>query len=195
MNEEKQSAKMYFIAVVLPGHLDEKVLEYKKWMKETYGCKVGLKSPAHITIAPPFWMEEEKEARLLHDLSTVAQQISTFTLTTANFSAFKTRTIFVAVEESRLLLALKKTSDNFFRHTDYKIKIESRPFHPHITIATRDLHKGDFADSWAHFQNKELKETFEATGLSLLKHNGRAWDVIFTEPFADGGPADFVAHP
>lgn len=186
---------MYFIAVVLPPHLDEKVLAYKKWMQEKYGSKVGLKSPAHITIAPPFWMEEEKETRLLHDMETVAQQTRNFSLLTANFSAFKPRTIFVAVEKSEPLQVLKKTSDNFFRHTDYKIKIENRPFHPHITIATRDLHKKDFADAWPHFEAREFKETFEATGLSLLKHNGRAWDVIFTAPFADGGPADSGGQP
>lgn len=181
---------MYFMAVVLPPHLDEKVLAYKKWMKETYGSKVGLKSPAHITIAPPFWMEEEKEPRLLPDMEGVAQQIVRFTLTTANFSAFKPRTIFIAVEKSEPLQALKKTSDAFFRHTDYKIKIETRPFHPHITIATRDLHKKDFADAWPHFESKEFRETFETTGLSLLKHNGRAWDVVFTAPFAETSPAD-----
>src|SRR5689334_13091152 len=126
MNEKKRS--MYFIAVVLPGHLDEKVLACKQWMKEKYGCKVGLKSPAHITIAPPFWMEEEKEAALCEEVATVAQTTPAFPLTTANFSAFKPRTIFVAVEDSEPLNVLKKNSDNHFCQKDYKIKIDTRPF-------------------------------------------------------------------
>lgn len=174
---------MYFIAVVLPRHLDEKVLAHKQWMKEIYGCKVGLKSPAHITIAPPFWMEEEKEKSLCEDVAMVAQTTPVFPVITANFSAFKPRTIFVAVEDSEPLNALKKNSDNHFRQRDYKIKIETRPFHPHITIATRDLFKKDFAEAWPQFQQKELIETFEANGLSLLKHNGRNWNVVFTAPF------------
>jgi 2'-5' RNA ligase len=175
--------QMYFVAVVLPESLDEKVLQYKRWMAEKYGCKVGLKSPAHITLVPPFWMEPEKEQQLKTDLQSISSSFTPFTVETDNFSAFKPRTLFVAVQENEQLKSLKKTSDNFFRNKDYKIKIESRPFHPHITIATRDLHKKDFADAWPHFEEKKLKEEFAVTGLSLLKHNGRAWDVVFTSAF------------
>lgn len=175
--------QMYFIAVVLPEALNEKILHYKKWMAEKYGCKVGLKSPAHITLVAPFWMEAEKETRLKTDMESISAQVSKFTITTDSFSAFKPRTLFVAVKENESLNALKQSSDNFFRPADYKIKIENRPFYPHITIATRDLHKKDFADAWPHFENKTFKEEFEATGLSLLKHNGRVWDVVFTSPF------------
>jgi 2'-5' RNA ligase len=153
-------------------------------MKENYGSKVGLKSPAHITIVPPFWMEEEKEQNLKEDMETISRNFPAFELGAANFSAFKPRTIFVAVEHNDSLNALKKASDNFFRQSDYKIKIENRPFHPHITIATRDLHKKDFAEAWPHFQDSEFKERFVAEGISLLKHNGRHWDVVFTAPFA-----------
>jgi 2'-5' RNA ligase len=174
---------MYFIAVVLPAHLNEKIMAYKKEMQVKYGCKVGLKSPAHITIEPPFWMPEEKEENLVRDLQTVASSVPAFRLATANFSAFRPRTIFVALQPSDALNSLKKNADTFFRQTDYKMKIESRPFHPHITIATRDLFKKDFAEAWPFFQNEQFQETFDATGLSLLKHNGRMWDVVFTAPF------------
>jgi 2'-5' RNA ligase len=192
---ENERAKMYFIAVVLPKHLDEKVLAYKKEMQKKFDCKVGLKSPAHITIAPPFWMEEEKENSLLQDIKTIAAAVSSFTLTTADFSAFKPRTIFVAVEHSQALNELKKKADNFFRQADYKMKVENRPFHPHITIATRDLHKKDFAEAWPSFQTEKFRESFEAEGLSLLKHNGRNWEVAFTAPFAAQMPADAATQP
>jgi 2'-5' RNA ligase len=129
-------------------------------------------------------MEEEKEPGLRNDMALIAQAVPPFQLTTANFSAFKPRTIFVAVEQSNELDALKKSSDAFFRQSAYKTKVENRPFHPHITIATRDLHKKDFAEAWPHFQEREFRETFAADGLSLLKHNGRAWDVVFTAPLA-----------
>jgi 2'-5' RNA ligase len=183
MKTGTDGAKMYFIAVVLPPHLDEKIQAWKQWMKENYGSKVGLKSAAHITIAPPFWTDEENEILLRQDMELLAQTINQFQIATDNFSAFKPRTIFVAVEKNNELNGLKKASDDFFRKTAYGIKIENRPFHPHITIATRDLHKKAFADAWPHFQNREFREVFEATGLSLLKHNGRTWDVAFTAAF------------
>ncbi|RYZ58826.1 MAG: hypothetical protein EOO14_09200 [Chitinophagaceae bacterium] len=174
---------MYFLAVVLPQVIDEKILRYKQQMRESYGCKVGLKSPAHITIIPPYWMEEEKEAALVQDLAFFASSFSPFTLTTANFSAFVPRTIFVAVEENESLINLKKNADAFFRGKEYKMKMESRPFHPHITIATRDLSKKAFWEAWPQFEKERFRETAEVNGLSLLKHNGQKWEVPYTAPF------------
>ncbi|HUC79819.1 MAG TPA: RNA 2',3'-cyclic phosphodiesterase [Flavisolibacter sp.] len=176
--------QMFFAAIVLPDSLNEKILAYKKWMQEKYGCRVALKSPAHITIVPPFWTEPANKEALQQDLQTISNDITSFRLQTDGFSAFKPRTIFVAVKENEDLRQVKKTSDNFLHQTNYGIKIETRPFHPHITIATRDLHKKDFAEAWPHFENKAFEETFEATGISLLKHNGRIWEVVFTSRFA-----------
>jgi 2'-5' RNA ligase len=188
--EQSSGAKMYFLAVVLPQAIDEKVLRYKQQMRETYGCKVGLKSPAHITLAPPFWMDEAKEAALVQDIASLARSLSAFSLTTANFSAFKPRSIFVALEENETLHSLKKMSDAFFRGKDYNMKVESRPFHPHITIATRDLHKKDFWEAWPQFEKERLIESAAITGLSLLKHNGQKWDVHYTAPFTASGADD-----
>ena len=174
---------MYFIAVVLPEELDKKILSYKHWMAEKYGCRVALKSPAHITIVAPFWKEPEKEEQLKNDINSIVSRLEKFQLKTANFSAFKPRTLFIAVEENEHLKLLKKSADIFFRTTDYKIKTENRPFHPHITIATRDLHKKAFAEAWPYFEEKIFAEEFEVNGLSLLKHNGAKWDVVYTSAF------------
>lgn len=195
MKTEQEKAGMYFIAVVLPPQLDEKIRRIKQHMQSRYGCRVGLKSPAHITLAPPFWMKEEKEENLKRDMVMIAQQFNAFPLHTAGFSAFRPRTIFVALQKSEMLDRLKKTSDCFFSQPAYKLKIETRPFHPHITIATRDLHKKDFADAWPQFETKDFSEAFEAAGLSLLKHNGRAWDIVFTAAFAVATPAAAVVQP
>jgi 2'-5' RNA ligase len=175
---------MYFIAVVLPQDLDEKVLLWKKYMQEKYRCKVGLKSPAHITIVPPFWLESNMEEALLNDVDILAKDIYPFSLITNDFSAFKPRTIFIAVQKNTELDKLKQKADQHFSDKEhYKIKIETRQFHPHITIATRDLLKKDFYECWPFFETKEFKEEWEATGLSVLRHNKRNWEVIYTAPF------------
>lgn len=51
---------------------------------------------------------------------------------------------------------MKNMVDTFFSKTNYKFKIDSRPFHPDITIATRDLHKKDFQEAWQQFETKKL---------------------------------------
>jgi 2'-5' RNA ligase len=176
---------MYFIAIVLPEELNERILEYKKTMQEKFGCKVGLKSPAHITIVPPFWLEEEKEQQLLEDVRRISNDLVQFPVTTNNFSAFKPRTIFIDVIVDVQLAAVKESSDQFFKdNAFYKIKIDTRPFHPHITIATRDLHKKAFHEAWPLFQHKEFKEEWIASGISVLRHNKRNWEVVFTAYFS-----------
>jgi 2'-5' RNA ligase len=88
----------------------------------------------------------------------------------------------VIVDEK--LARFKKTADEFFRsRPQYKIKIENRPFHPHITIATRDMAKSVFAEAWPLFKDKEHQAEWEASGLSVLRHNQKNWDVIHTSQF------------
>jgi 2'-5' RNA ligase len=178
-------ANLYFIAIVLPPELDEKILHYKHRMAEKYDCRVGLKSPAHITIIPPFWMEEEKEAQLIADLGQLSQ-LQPFPIATANFSAFPPRTIFVALSPNEALNELKKSVDSFFAgHPGYKIETETRGFHPHITIATRDLRKKFFQEAWGFYEDKKFQENWTAEGLSLLRHNKKNWDVVHTSQFKD----------
>jgi 2'-5' RNA ligase len=154
-------------------------------MFEKYGCAVGLKSPAHITLVPPFWMDPGKEGQLLQDITSF-NHLHSFPLQTNNFSAFKPRTIFIATIASDPLNQLKKLVDEFFNAADYcKTKIDDRPFHPHITIATRDLHKKDFAEAWPYFAEKKFEEQWTVNGISVLRHNKKNWDVIFTSQFQD----------
>ncbi len=60
---------------------------------------------------------------------------------------------------------------------------EDRPFHPHLTIATRDLRKKAFYEAWEHFKKKEYAAEWITEGISLLRHNKKNWDVLFTSQF------------
>ncbi|RZK04145.1 MAG: hypothetical protein EOO43_22770 [Flavobacterium sp.] len=176
---------MYFMAIVLPDDLNKKIVSYKQYMLEKYNCKVGLKSPAHITIIPPYWMDGEKEQEILVQLDIICKEIKTFPVVTKNFSAFIPRTIFIDVEVDETLKNTKKTIDQFFStHTEYGAKVDSRLFHPHITIATRDLYKKAFAEAWSYFEDKKFKVSFTALGLSVLRHNKVNWDVIHEAAFS-----------
>lgn len=178
--------KLYFAALVLPADLNNEILVFKTLMHERWGCAVALKSPAHITLIPPFWMAERLEENLLHALDELCKPVSPFTVTMHRFAAFKPRTIFVEPVLHAELKNLKQTVDAFCKqHTQYGAKADARPFHPHITIATRDLHKRAFADAWTVFEHKPFEASFKAAGVSVLRHNTNTWDVIHTAPFAD----------
>jgi 2'-5' RNA ligase len=175
---------MYFTAIVLPDELNEQILQYKNFMLEKYACRVGLNSPAHITILSPFWMNELVEPELLNGADQLGGQTTPFTIHTTNFSVFEPKTIFIEVQNNQNLSQLKTASDNYFKsHSVFKAKIDNRTFHPHITIATRDLHKKSFYEAWDIFKHKNFKEEWTAKGLSILKHNKKNWDVIYTSQF------------
>jgi 2'-5' RNA ligase len=175
---------MYFIAIVLPEELNQRILVFKQYMFEKYKCQVGLKSPAHITLIPPYWMNEEKENLLKKDLEIHANSFRPFSLRTLNFSSFPPKTIFIALEENAELKNVKTRTDVFFtERPEYKMKLDNHAFHPHITIATRDLYKKSFYEAWEHFQPMEFREIWLVENLSLLKHNKKNWDVIHTSQF------------
>ncbi len=179
-------ASMYFIAIVLPAEVNKLVLSYKHMMQEKYGCVVGLKSPAHITLIPPFWMNEDLEVKLMNEISHISMELASINLRTHNYSAFKPRTIFIAIEKSGRLDEIKKKVDDYFSYkNEYGLTIDTRPFHPHITIATRDLHKKSFHEAWEFFEGKKFIESFCIGGISLLKHNKKNWDVVFTSQFKE----------
>jgi 2'-5' RNA ligase len=177
--------RLYFIALVLPDELNKEILLFKNGMAERWGCKVALKSPAHITLVPPFRMEQVAEENLLRDLDGLSKTMPPFSIATNHFAAFKPRTIFIQPVLNEALKNLKKTMDKFCKaHPVYGARADTRPFHPHITIATRDLDKNAFAEAWPHFEKQSYNVTFNATGISTLRHNSKDWDVIHTSPFA-----------
>ncbi len=170
---------MYFVAVVCPAELNEKVLVFKQWMKDRFGCIVAMRAPAHITLLRPFWLEEEREKELQELLQSIKMNKSSFELELNGFSNFTNRVIFINVKENQSLSDLRLAAENVFAdHLGSLIKREYRPFQPHITIANRDLKPGSFEKAWPHFSAREFNERFINDTVSLLKLNGGKWEVI-----------------
>ena len=170
---------MYFIAIVCPQELDKKILQFKYWMKEQFGSVVALKSPAHITFIQPFWMEEDKEEELKKVLLAFTSDMDELEILLEGFSHFGKRVLFVRVHENPSLEELKnQAEDHFARSFGDLIQKDDRPFHPHITIANRDLKPGDFEKARQHFSNKIFKEKFHSKTISLLKLIEGKWNVI-----------------
>jgi 2'-5' RNA ligase len=181
---QKTTMEMYYLALLLPPHLNERVQAYKHWMHEKWGSKAALKSPAHITIIPPFWMKADLEPLLQQTAEQIAATTSAFSIHTTHFSSFPPRTIFIAVEDNPELQAFQHHTEHCFLQVPaLGIKKDSRPFHPHITIATRDLAKKNYYEAWSLLSGKECRMEWMAAGLSILKHNKKNWDVWHTSQF------------
>ncbi|OQP61413.1 hypothetical protein A3860_06800 [Niastella vici] len=175
---------LYFIAIVTPDAINQQVLEWKHYMREQFHCKVALKSPAHITLIPPFTMAETAQPEIQALLEPFAASQQRFSIGLKNFAAFKPRVIYADVLPNPALSALQTSLEaTLLQNGRFPVKKEDRPFHPHITIANRDLQKEDFAPAWQHFQQISYKGSFTAEAISLLKHNEHRWEIATSFPF------------
>ncbi|MFI5186398.1 MAG: 2'-5' RNA ligase family protein [Chitinophagales bacterium] len=175
---------MYFIALVAPKEINDEVLKWKQLMKERFDCLVALRSPAHITLIPPFWMANTLENELENVITGFSQKQISFEINLKNFSAFKPKVIYIDVTPNESLQRLYlQLQDFLIVSNQFPFIQEDRPFHPHVTIATRDLHKKTFQEAWDIFKEKKYQGSWITNGISLLKHNQKNWDVIFTSQF------------
>src|SRR5688572_16921578 len=175
----KPGHDMYYVAIICPPELDDRIHDYKLWMKENFGSKAALRSPAHITIIPPFFLEKEKETLLIKVMDDFISVQDPIQIELAGFDHFGKKVIVVKVQDNPQLQQLKSDADIYFSHHFKKeIKKEARSFHPHISIANRDIPQGEFNRAWDHFKEKKLDETFPARSLSLLKLSPGKWNVI-----------------
>ena len=182
-------SRMYFMAIVAPEEVNATILKWKQLMKERFDCVVALRSPAHITLIPPFWLAEEEEHQLKDAISEFSQSCAGFEVCLKNFSVFKPRVIYVDVMPNQELRSLHDRLEEFLvTKKQFSISKEERPLHPHVSIATRDLHKKAFREAWDIFREKKYESSWIASGISILRHDQKKWDVIFTSHFAN----DFV---
>lgn len=176
---EKATHCMYYIAIVCPAAINEKVLQHKLWMQQHFGCNVALKSPAHITLVAPFYFEEAKETQLKEALQLFSFQESPVTIELNGFSHFGKRVIFIQVNNNPILEILGKQLNIHLHHLlPDTIKEESRPFNPHVTIANRDVKPSVFEKAWKYFSEKRFEEIFDTNTVSILKLTEGKWHVI-----------------
>jgi 2'-5' RNA ligase len=173
------NAKMYFIAILVPPEVNKKVLEWKYYMREHFGCVVAMKSPAHITLVSPFWMNEELESVFSEDVQSFSSDQIPFKIELQDFDAFRPKVIFLHVNPTEKLSKLRSDLETrLLELSKYPIKQEERPFHPHVTIANRDLMRKDFPEAFKYFQKIAYKQNFIATEICLLKHLNGEWTTL-----------------
>jgi len=173
------SQQLYFIALLPAEELRAEVRELKLEMQRRYGSGHALKSPAHITLQMPFRWDEQQENALCDLLRSFAAGQTSFSTMLDGFDCFSPSVIFLRIVDheplSPLQVALKKAliESGFIPEPP-----KAFPFHPHMTIATRDLTPEAFEKAWPKYRDRSFKAEICIQSLFLLKHNGRHWEVF-----------------
>lgn len=173
----KEPSAKYFVAVIPPQPLYDEVRKLKEHFRDVYGSSAAMRSPAHITLHMPFLWPDRKVPELLKLMEETSAGISETEVVLDGFGKFGDRVIFIRAESTDGLREIRdalvwnfRTKLNLF-NADYK----DLPFHPHMTVAFRDLKKPAFRDAWSKFRITKFTSVFPITAVCLLKHDGSAW--------------------
>jgi 2'-5' RNA ligase len=178
----------YFIAIVPPEPVLTSVQQIKREIFDAYGTKGALRSPGHITLHMPFSWEEEKEGKLVNELAAFKFD-RPFAIQLKNFDCFEPRVVFLNVLENETLFEMQK---NLVKLALQKLQLfnqseDMRGFHPHVTVAFRDLKKPVFYKLWEKYKNESFEAEFECSSICLLKHNDQNWEVYKEFGFCRSG--------
>ncbi len=183
MSGEKNKKGFYFIALLPPSEIMQQVKKFKLKIKDLSGAERALRLPAHITLQIPFKILEKEERKLKELLSDFAEKQSPFNLKLCGFEKFGHKVIYIKPEESEELNNLQKNLSLLLQENfSLKDHEKSQKFHPHITLATKDLNRKKFPEIWNIFREREYNRSFSANSLILFKHNGSTWDLDSTFP-------------
>jgi 2'-5' RNA ligase len=174
------SSSLYFIALVLPEPAQGAVERWKQKMELLYGCKAQYKSPAHITLMPPFGLGREQEKDLRELLEILSAEMHVMELELNGFGFFEEHVVYLKVEKNEALMQLNRRVGELMKERlgVHKPGFFDHPFRPHVTIAHRDLKMADFRKARKMLENEEFHCSFVVNKVDLLRHNGTRWDVM-----------------
>ena len=176
---------LFFIALIPPTAVCERIRLLKLEIRDNYGAKHALKLPAHITLQIPFRIHDNNETLLFEMLKEFAAKQERFTVKISGFRKFGNRVIFADLESKQPVMELCERLQNLLcAHLDLKNHEKTHAIYPHLTLASRDLEYRIFPRVWADFKDREFQDSFEASSIFLLKHNGKSWDILKEFEFA-----------
>ncbi|NER97925.1 MAG: 2'-5' RNA ligase family protein [Symploca sp. SIO1B1] len=176
---QDQTKSRFFIALLPPEAFQHRANEIKQYFAQTYDSQGALKSPPHITLQPTFEWNHDALTVLEQSLRSFAEIHTPISITLKGFGAFAPKVIYIDVLKSPELMNLQ---GELMAYLQVSLGIvhpnaHSRPFHPHLTVAFRDLTKQNFQLAWPEFEHRQLEYEFTASELTLLIHDGRQWNV------------------
>ncbi|MCE2734162.1 MAG: RNA 2',3'-cyclic phosphodiesterase [Chryseotalea sp.] len=176
-NSTSAAEGRYFIAILPPKEIAEELEAHKKYCAEHFNSKASLRSPAHITLTMPFLWKEKKEQKLMDTLNEFCKTKKNFSVSLTGFDAFAPRVIYAKVEQNIQLLNFQKelaywlrVKANLFHPNRYDL-----PYHPHLTLAFRDLKKEMFNEAYTHFQKITCFYQWQVSSITLLKQENKIW--------------------
>lgn len=167
--------EQWFVALMLPAELTERVNCVSKDLSERYNTQVSTAAP-HITLIPPFHATKAQLTHLKTDLREFSAAQAPVQVTLQGFQAFPKRVLYVNVTSPGEIGPLKSSLDDALPRSRHFLPASRGGFVPHVSVASKKVQKNAFDAAWGELQNKEFEGAWLATELTLLLfENNRQW--------------------
>ena len=202
MKQNNFTQQTHFIGVLLPEDITLTLEDCRRYMREAYGCKSGHGTPIHVTLVPPFRLQDqystEDLARAIE--KEVLPKGLGFTAHIDNFdSRFSDKRVCQGQRAKRALtnsyafgdrtlFANVVAGDQWTRLRDETVKAvlnacpgctkkDQRPFQPHGTVANRDIPAGVMTEALQVMNELKLVEDFPVDNITIFERRGSRWDA------------------
>ncbi|MCM4160185.1 2'-5' RNA ligase family protein [Antarcticibacterium flavum] len=179
---------LYFLALIPPEIIKQEVKILKEEIRLKYAAKHALKLPAHITLIPPFKLQEKQKTSLLETLTNFTAREEPLEIFLSGFGGFPPGVLFIDVENKEPIIRFYDRLQTVLEDIPGALQKQNKPLHPHITLATRDLKEEFYDRAWNDLKARQYKISFTAAHLYLLWHNGRSWEVYVQFPLQEKKP-------
>lgn len=185
LTEKQPMEVLFFIAIVPPREIADSITAIKQDFADRFESAKALRVMPHITLKSPFKVFENDIDSLLKWFGNLEMDAASFEITLDGFGAFDNNenpVIFVKPVISNELNGMQsELTEKLSADFPKAIASHDRHFHPHMTVAYRDLKREEFEKAWPEYETKPFYATFMADGFHLLRHDGTKWNIEATK--------------
>lgn len=170
---------LYLIAILPPSEQAGVIDALRRECSEKYQVFRALRPPVHMTLYKPVWLSSEQEDLLIREMRLAGAQQHGFIQEAADFSKFSNRVLYLRAVPNPELIALQRRIARVFSDSGFDPDGGNNDaYHPHFTLAYRDVTPEKFQEMWKEYQDRRFRITFPADHFSILKHDGKKWQVL-----------------
>lgn len=177
--KEKRDTRLCFLALLPPAEARDDIEAIRKDFADRFGVSHALRLPAHITVVPPFRISGTRREVIGEGLRDFVKALPCCRIHLQDFGFFhrpQHRVIFLSVLHDPGLISLQAALAGYMTQVA-GLSPESRPYHPHLTVAHRDLDEPTFIRARDYCAHRKFSMSFMATEVTWLDHNGRHWEL------------------
>lgn len=172
---------LYFVAIKFPQNISDNITAIKLEISKKYQTNHALKLFPHITLKVPFSLDRELENKLIDLLEIVAGNHSKFEVELSGFGSFEKRKpiFFIQPKPNEAMRNLQQEILNTMKiNFPLLISDHDKKFHPHISLAYRDLSELNFKLLKEAYREKNFEAKFLVEEFDLLMHDKKQWNIV-----------------